>query len=147
MLLIFKCFESVRTEPLSRRVVYIIILDIRISQSYALLYTTTGTLSVIIQIQRVRSIARWYPYLLVVSNTLEGPRTHSVTFTKLAYSTAITPRRRWSSTTSFYSWCWPFSVWGPLTAVCVISPTPRTISAQLISVSKQSFSCFFFQKI
>lgn len=36
---------------------YIIILDIRIPQSYALLYTTN------IQIQRVRSIARWYPYL------------------------------------------------------------------------------------
>lgn len=92
MLLIFKCFESVRTEPLSRRAVYIIILDIRIPQSYALLYTTTGTLSVIIQIQRVRSIARWYPYLLVVSNTLEVSWTHSVTFTKLAYSTAITPQ-------------------------------------------------------
>lgn len=42
---------------------YIIILDIRIPQPYALLYTTTGTLSVIIQIQRVRSIARWYPCL------------------------------------------------------------------------------------
>lgn len=94
MLLIFKCFESVRTEPLSRRAVYIIILDIRIPQSYALLYTTTGTLSVIIQIQRV-----FVPLLfgilifLVVSNTLEGPRTHSVTFTKLAYSTAITQEK------------------------------------------------------
>lgn len=44
-------------------------------------------------------------------------------------------KRRCSNLTSFYSWCWPFSVWGPHTAVCVISLTPRTNSAQLISVS------------
>ena len=53
-------------------------------------------------------------------------------------------KRRCINLTSFYSWCWPFSVWGPLTAVCVTSPTPRTNSAQLILVSTQSFLLFFF---